>query len=136
MDYEKIAEELLKLRAQLLQVPEYQKVREFSRGEFFVLNYLLTHNGTAYPKDLSREMRVSSARVAALLNQTERKGWTVRGADVEDNRQTRITITQEGRVEIAERKAAVFELVVEMLKKIGPDDAEELLRIKRKILDK
>ena len=108
-------------------------INEFARGEFFVLNYLLVHEDTAYPKELSREMKVSSARIAALLNQTDKKGWTMRTADAEDSRQTLITMTESGREAIMNKKKEIFDMVVEMLQELGEEDAQELLRIKRRI---
>ncbi|MDY2680375.1 MAG: transcriptional regulator [Lentihominibacter sp.] len=134
MDYEKIAAELLHIRAEFARIPEHQKINEFARGELFVLNYLLAHEGTAYPKDLSREMKVSSARIAALLNQTEKKGWTMRTADPDDSRQTLITMTEEGHEAIMNRKKEIFDMVVGMLEELGPEDAQELLRIERRII--
>lgn len=134
MDYETIAEELLSIRSRLLHVPANQMMNEFVRGELFVLNYLLIHNGRAFPKDLSRSMDVSSARIAVLLNQMARKGWIVRAADTEDCRQTVITLTDVGRREVTQKRVEIVEAVVQMLKNIGQEDAKELLRIERKIM--
>lgn len=133
MNYENIAAELLQIRAEFARIPEHQVINEFARGEFFVLNYLLVHEDTAYPKELSREMKVSSARIAALLNQTDKKGWTMRTADAEDSRQTLITMTESGREAIMNKKKEIFDMVVEMLQELGEEDAQELLRIKRRI---
>ena len=133
MNYENIAAELLQIRAEFARITEHQVINEFARGEFFVLNYLLVHEDTAYPKELSREMKVSSARIAALLNQTDKKGWTMRTADAEDSRQTLITMTESGREAIMNKKKEIFDMVVEMLQELGEEDAQELLRIKRRI---
>lgn len=136
MNYESMAEELISIRAGLLHVPANQMMNDFVRGELFVLNYLIVHSGFAFPKDLSRSMGVSSARIAALLNHMEKKGWVVRVADTEDCRQTIITLTETGRAEVETKKAEIVEAIVQMLKRIGPEDAEELLRIERKIMKK
>lgn len=136
MDYESIAVELLRIRAELSRTPEHQTVSEFARGEFFVLNYMMENDGSVYPKDLSREMNVSSARVAAVLNQTGRKGLTERSSDADDSRKTLVTITDRGREAVMDKKKEIFDFVVEMLREIGPEDAQELLRIKKKIIMK
>lgn len=136
MDYESIAVELLRIRAELSRTPEHQTVNEFARGEFFVLNYMMENDGSVYPKDLSREMNVSSARVAAVLNQTGRKGLTERSSDADDSRKTLVTITDRGREAVMDKKKEIFDFVVEMLREIGPEDAQELLRIKKKIIMK
>ena len=134
MDYEKSAIELLKLRAELVHVPGNRKINASPHGEYFVLTYLLSHDGKAYPKELSREMAVSSARIAALLNQTEKKGWTARTADPENSRQTVVNLTEEGHRAIIEKQTETFDMTVDILKALGERDTEELLRIKRKIV--
>lgn len=135
MNYESMAEELLSIRAGFLHVPVNQMMNNFARGELFVLNYLMAHRGTAFPKDLSKGMEVSSARIAALLNQMEKKGWLVRSMDTEDCRQTIITLTENGKAEVEKTRRDILNAVVKMLESIGPEDTEQLLRIERKIME-
>ena len=134
MDYEKMAEELLNIHAGLLRVSANRMMDRFVRGELFVLNYLIQHDGTAFPKGLSNVMEVSTARIAALLNQIEKKGWIIRSTDGEDNRQTIITLTEAGGSEVEDTRRDIVQEVVKMLKGIGAEDANELLRIERKIM--
>ena len=129
-----MAEELLSIRAELLHIRANQMMDNFSRGEMFVLNYLAVHGGTAYPKDLSKGMDVSSDRIAAVLNQMEKKRWINRTVDTADSRQTVITLTDTGQQEIECRKEEIVDAVAQMLRGIGPEDAKELLRIERKIM--
>lgn len=65
MDYKEMAEELLKIRSEWSHVAANEELARLTKGEFFVLNYLTDHGGTAFPKALSREMKVSTARIAA-----------------------------------------------------------------------
>lgn len=135
MDYQKIAEELLEIRAEQLKIPANQQMSRLVKGELFVLNYLSTHNKVAFPKELSREMAVSTARIAVILNHMEEKGWIIRTEDTEDNRQTIVTLTDSGCTEIERNRREVIESVVKMLELIGADDARELVRIQRKIVN-
>lgn len=135
MDYRKIAEELLAVRAEQLKVPASQQMSKLVKGELFVLNYLSTHNRVAYPKDLSKEMVVSTARIAVILNNMEEKGWIIRTGDTEDNRQTIVTLTDAGCVEIEKKRLEVINSVAKMLELIGPNDANEFLRIQKKIVN-
>lgn len=135
MEYQKMAEELLAVRAEQLKVPVDQKLSKLVKGELFVLNYLSTHNGVAYPKELSKEMVVSTARIAAILNAMEKKGWITRAEDAQDNRQTIVTLTEDGCKEIEIYRREVIDSVTEMLEIIGPDDSRELLRIQKKIVN-
>ena len=43
MDYTALANELLGVRVNLLQVPASQQLSHIVKGEMFVLNYLVTH---------------------------------------------------------------------------------------------
>ena len=132
-DYQKMADEYLSLRIGLKHSPNYRMVIEFSHGELCVLNYLFTHDGTAYPKELSNDMHVSSARIAALLNQMAKKGWLIRAADTADNRKVLITLTESGQAEILQKRRKVLEITTDMLKSLGPEDAKACLRIQRKL---
>jgi len=134
MNYRRVAEELLTVQAELLHVPVNRMMERYVRGEIFVLDFLMAHNGTVFPKDLSRGLDVSSARIAALSNQIEKKGWITRTSDAEDSRQTVITLTDVGRREVERVREEVVDAVAQVLERIGSEDAEALLRIKRKII--
>lgn len=136
MDYTSIAKELLSIRAKLMQVPANRKMNEFTKGELYVLNYLDKHSGTAYPKDISREMQVSTARIAAILGQMERKDWIERTSDAEDTRQIIVSLTQQGADFLRAKEEEIIGSVVSMLKNLGEDDSIELLRIQRKMMKK
>ena len=133
MDYKELAEEYLMIRAQLLKVPASQQVTKLVKGELFVLNYLATHEKAVYPKDLSKEMVVSTARIAVILNQMEDKKWITRTADTEDNRQILVALTEEGHRVIEQQREKIIHAVVQMFEKLGPEDAAEFIRIQRKI---
>ena len=78
MDYSLLAGQLLSVQANLLQVPAYQQLSKMVRGELFVLNYLATHKTAIHPKELSKKMAVSTARVTFLLHHMEEKGLIAR----------------------------------------------------------
>lgn len=135
MDYKELAEEYLMIRAQLLKVPASQQVTKLVKGELFVLNYLATHEKAVYPKDLSKEMVVSTARIAVILNQMEDKKWITRTVDTEDNRQILVALTEEGHRVIEQQREKIIHAVVQMFEKLGPEDAAEFIRIQRKIVE-
>lgn len=93
MDYHLLAEELIELHRRLLSFPVNRMLADLAKGELFVLNYLMVHQDPVHPKELSQQMMVSTARVAALLNRMEEEGLIVRLPDSRDNRQTIITPT-------------------------------------------
>lgn len=109
MDYKEMAEELLKMRSEWSHVAANEELARLTKGECFVLNYLEKRGGTAFPKDLSREMQVSTARIAALLKHMEMKGWVTRAADCQDNRQVIVSLTPAGRAEIEDKREKALE---------------------------
>lgn len=134
VDYTELANELLELRPLLSQASASEKMSEMFRGEIFVLNYLMTHKCIAYPKELSKTMFVSTARIAALLKHMEEKGLIIRQADSQDNRQIIVSLTDKGLHVIEEKRREVLDSVVQMLKMLGPKDAREYIRIQTKIV--
>lgn len=135
MDYRTLAEEVLNIRASWAQVAANQELARMAQGEFYVLNYLENHGGKAFPKALSREMHVSTARIAALLKHMEMKQWVTRTADEKDNRQVIVEITAQGRREIDGKREKALEDVAKMLEFLGPQDAKTFLRIQKKVVE-
>ena len=133
MDYSALANELLGVRANLLQVPASQQLSHMVKGEMFVLNYLITHKSIVHPKELSEKMAVTTARIASLLNHMEGKRLICRYTDPEDSRQVVVVLTDEGKKAIQSVRAKVISYVSAMLEDLGPDDAEAYIRIQKKI---
>ena len=135
MEYAILAGQLLSVQANLLQVPAYQQLSKMVRGELFVLNYLATHEAAIHPKELSKKMSVSTARIAILLNHMEEKGLITRSSDLSDNRQVFVRLTESGVNAIQQTRADVISRVSSLLEALGPEDAREYIRIQEKILD-
>lgn len=132
--YEGLARELLQVNEVLLHQPAQHLLSKLNRGEHFVLNYLLTHQLQAHPTDLSRHMVVSTARIAALLNRMEEKGLISRLPDPLDNRQIIVSLSPKGEEAIAQFRDKVIHSTASMLEQLGPEDAQEFLRIQRKLV--
>ena len=136
MDYAALANELLSVRANLLQVPASQYLSHMVKGEMFVLNYLVTHENVIHPKELSEKMAVTTARIASLLNHMEEKNLIGRYTDANDSRQVVVFLTEQGKRQIQEVRARVIDYVSGMLEELGPEDAEAYIRIQKKIWTK
>ena len=133
MYYQTLANELLHIRMNLLQVPASQKLSVILRGELFVLNYLYNHEDGIHPKELSEKLSVSTARIASLLNHMEEKHLVVRETDPADSRQVLVRLTPDGLDAIRRCLSDVLANVERMLEGLGPDDAREYIRIQEKI---
>ncbi|MCD7708615.1 MAG: MarR family transcriptional regulator [Clostridiales bacterium] len=134
MDYETMAEELLMIHAKLNRAKFNEQMRGFTQGELYALGYLNENGKRAYPKDISKAMLVSSARVAVIINHLEKKGCVQRIADPSDSRKTVVVMTDAGEKMYSDKQREVIRSVVEALKKLGEHDAQELLRIRKKMI--
>lgn len=132
MDYHILAEQLIDLHRCLLSFPINRMLADLAKGELFVLNYLMVHQNPVHPKELSQQMMVSTARVAALLNRMEEQGLIVRLPDGRDNRQTIITPTAFGTQFVQEHRTAMVDAMAKTLELLGPEDAQNYLRIQKR----
>ena len=133
-NYESMARELLLLNERMLQVPDRQQIAKLTKGECFVLNYLLIHNVQTHPRDLSKGLAVSTARIAALLNRMEEKHLIYRLPDPVNNRQVIVSLAPRGLALIQELRGQVLAAAAQMLERLGPEDAKEYIRIQKKIV--
>lgn len=135
-NYEGLAAELLQVNEAFLQDPTRRLLAQLTKGEYFVLNYLLTHQSRTHPAQLSRHMAVSTARVAALLGRMEDKGLLTRVPDPLNNRQVNVTLSPQGLEVIRAFRAQVLASAAQMLARLGPEDAREYLRLQKKLLSR
>lgn len=135
MFYELLAEEYFEIRTRMMKMPKNRQMNRALQGELFVLEYLMAHDREAHPKDLSRAMAVSTARVARLLKHMEEKMLIIRRMDGKDNRQVIVSLTDEGVALGEEQHEESRRAIIEMLEKLGSEDAREFIRILKKISD-
>jgi DNA-binding MarR family transcriptional regulator len=102
-------------------------------GEIFVLAYINRHEGNVIPSEISNEIGISTARVAATLNSLENKGWITRMIDVNDRRKILVDITSEGKKQVENHFQMMTNTTAKMLEYLGEDDAKEYVRIMRKL---
>lgn len=132
MEYRQLADELLGLRAEQFKSGLWRQAAKLARGELLALYYLQSSGG-AYPGQLSDELSVSTARIAAMLRDMEEKGWIERRDDASDNRHTLVTLTGAGLQEISRRREQTVEALSGVLRALGPEDASELIRLLKRM---
>lgn len=134
MNYDELASELFSLRSSIPKITIERKLAKMVQGERFVLNFLFEHSNKAYPKDISKAMAVSTARIAKLLNDMENAGLILRASDNSDNRKIIVTITDKGIEKVSEYRAYFSKYISHLLEKLGPEDAKEYVRLNKKLL--
>lgn len=133
MDIEAMAMTLLRLMEALPRRAPQNWLEAFSRGELFLLNYLYSNGGTAWPSILSDAMQTSTARIAAALNSLERKGWVRREPDHDDHRRKVVHLTTEGSEYIEKCRSNVLRNVTKLFSELGDEDTSEYLRITQRM---
>ena len=83
--------------------------------------------------DLARQMKVSTARIAALLRRLEEKGLVMRCRSKDDARRTVVKITAAGAEYTAEIREQILKKTELLFERVGREDLSEFLRISAKI---
>lgn len=135
MDYSELATELLQKMFQLHKAQPQKRIAESMQGEVFMLHYIAQHEEDVLPGEISSEMDISSARVAAALNSLESKGLITRRIDPGDRRRILVRLTGEGLEVTRARHRAVIEQTAGMLGLLGECDAREYVRIMGRLAD-
>lgn len=133
-DYTELAGELVNMRGSRPQIRLDRAMSKSVEADIFVLKYVHNHEGDVHPKDLSDGLMVSTARMAVILKRLEQEGLISRIPDGADNRQTIVRISDKGAAIIKRQHDEIMSFIVKMLEALGPEDAREYVRIKKKMM--
>ena len=133
MNFEELASEFLE---ELFRLGRYHHSREISssmKGEAFLLMYLWKKQGSATPGELGKAMKISSARVAAALNNLERKEMIIRKAEERDRRKIRVELTAKGEEKARQWQQIPLQMTSLLMERLGEEDAQNMLHILKRI---
>lgn len=136
MDYTGLAREYMQIMHQMRDRNGQKKLHDSMHGENFMLYYISERQGGIIPSEISNEMGVTSARIAAALNSLEAKGLITRRIDTEDRRRILIDLTEAGREQVKVHYDMIMNITINMLQYLGEEDAMELIRIMKKLADR
>jgi DNA-binding MarR family transcriptional regulator len=135
MDYKDLALEFIEVMNHTRKRNIPKQIDDSMRGEHFVLHYISEYEGNVTPSDISNEMGITSARIAAALNGLEKKGLIIRSIDPQDRRRILIDITDSGKEQVRKHYDKVLSKTTSMLEHLGEEDAKNYIRIMRKIAE-
>lgn len=135
MDYTHLAQQLIDMRAHAPRLKLERTMSQVARGEVLALNYLAANGNQAYPKDMSRALMLTTARVAAMLRSLEGQGMVTRTPDPRDSRQVIVSLTKRGVALVEARQSAMVHSVAKMLEALGEEDAKAYVRIQAKLVE-
>lgn len=134
-DFYQLADELAETKRQMAKFHQINQIPEPDHGELFALRYLSDQDTPVCPKDLCEAMHISSARIARLLNQLEKKTFIKRMVDPHNKRQTVILLLPAGQEQHKKNVAEYKNRATKFLKALGSEDAKEYIRLQKKILE-
>ena len=129
MDYRELAAEFFKDLHSLRKARPQKHISESLRGEAFALQYIAFHDGPVLPGEISGEMGISSARIAAALNSLEKKGLVTRRIDPEDRRRILVELTELGKEQARKHTEEILDNITQILSVLSEEDAREYVRI-------
>lgn len=106
-----------------------------ARGEVYVLNYLIQHDGSSLPGELCINMEVSKARISSALHVLEEKHFVVKEPDAADKRRIHIRITDQGRAYIEKKRRETLKNICLIFSRLEEEERREYLRLTKKIID-
>lgn len=109
-------------------------MNSLARGEIFVLNYLIQHDGKSLPGELCINMEVSKARISSALHVLEEKEFVVKEPDASDKRRIHIRITEQGRAYVEKKKKETLENICLVFSQLEEEERKEYLRLTKKII--
>ena len=129
MDYfEQVARE--QVRAMILNHARREDLSQvFSQGEMRLLGCLNAGADGRTAGELSTLLDLSTARIAAILNNLERKGAITRVRDTADRRRVVVRLTEQGRNEVQTSFNEAVACLSEVYRRMGEADTRELLRL-------
>ena len=133
MDFAEQAKKFVRSTNRIRRNNGQKMIDETTRGESFVIIYLLQKNRCALPSEISGEMSISTARIAAVLNSLEAKGLITRRIDAGDRRKILVSLTEAGRGQAEKCENILTSRAENILRWLGERDAAELLRIMERL---
>jgi MarR family transcriptional regulator, organic hydroperoxide resistance regulator len=133
MDYKSLAEELFHIMTRTAKLPFQKKVDDLSHGERRILGYLTFGKNGVPSGDLSDKLDLTTPRVASALNSLAKKGYIERNRDENDKRMVIVSITEAGKSFMMEEYNKLISMMQQTLERLGENDAQELIRIIKRI---
>ncbi|MDR0309731.1 MAG: MarR family winged helix-turn-helix transcriptional regulator [Candidatus Methanoplasma sp.] len=135
MDYDDLTQQFIN-NMQAIKVEIHKvRIRDHVQGEAFVLYFIKNCAGRVIPSKISNAIGISSARVAAALNNLEGKGLITRRIDDDDRRRIIVELTPKGVDYVEEHQKEHIRKMRSLLVLLGKEDSAELVRIMGKLAE-
>ena len=113
----------------------FSRLEKSNQGESKVIKFLDRVNQPTSPKQLADALHLSSARIAVVLGNLEKKGQVVREIDQEDRRRIHVTLTQSGKKVAKTQKKQMRDKVIQVFEQMGEQDTKQFIGLVEKFVD-
>ncbi len=129
LDYKRYREKFVESFSLIFAAKSMCDVSRFAKGETRLLANLHCNGGKMQAKKLASMAGITTARVTAILNVEEEKGYIRREAIAGDRRKVNVILTEAGEIEFQKRHREIERRLTEYFDFLGEADTENLLRI-------
>ena len=126
--YEQLADQMLSSMDEHRHMPP-EPVSGTIRGEMAVLRLLSHDGGGKSAGAIADELRMTTSRIAAVLNALEKKGMITRQADPGDKRRVLVNLTDKGQSTCLKRRNEAKAHLTKLLMRVSEEDAAAFVRI-------
>lgn len=135
MSFQQLIHQLGESNKKLLKSVYFKRMNDAYSGEGLVLSCLQQYGGQATPAEVSRELGVSTARVAALLNKMEGKNLVERQRHPDNKKNTIVRILPEGEKVYRIHKQEFQMLISEFFETLGEERAKVFVELQEEMAD-
>lgn len=104
------------------------------KGIFVILRILSGKQDGCSAGDLANTIGISTARIAVAIKTLTSKDYITRIKSSDDKRKVVIKITSKGQEALRKRENEVFDVIVNLIQKLSPTEAEDFIRLSKKLL--
>lgn len=133
MNKDALAESMLEAINSMNKQDLFEKMKNTFKGENLMLAMLMNMGGKATPGELVQHTDCTAARLTAIAKSLESKGFVKRIQNARDKRSTIIEMTSEGIARFMQLQKEIIENVFNLIEKLGEKDAEEFVRLIRRL---
>lgn len=131
---EEAEQELMRLMIQNRN-SAFSRLEKSNQGESMMIKFLDHANQPTSPKQLADALNLSSARIAVVLGNLEKKGQIIRKIDQEDRRRINVTLTEAGKKVAKIQKKQMRDKMIRIFEQMGEQDTEQFIGLIAKFVD-
>ena len=113
----------------------HEDISASMRGEMAVLRLLAEEGRALTAGEISRMLKMTTSRIAAVLGALDKKALIVRSTDAQDKRRVQVTLTDKGLAMCQRKKQAARKNISYALSQLGEQDAKDFVRLMGRMND-